>query len=32
MFAAAGEGRTVVFKSTATSVTGLAVASGAKRC
>ena len=32
MFAAAGEGRTVVFKSTATSVTGLAVASGARRC
>lgn len=32
MFAEAGEGRTVVFKSTATSVTGLAVASGAKRC
>ncbi|MFI6423983.1 M4 family metallopeptidase [Promicromonospora sp. NPDC050880] len=32
MFASAGEGRTVVFKSTATSVTGLAVASGARRC
>lgn len=32
MFAAAGDGRTVVFKSTATSVTGLAIASGAKRC
>ncbi|WP_419702919.1 M4 family metallopeptidase [Promicromonospora sp. NFX87] len=32
MFAAAGPGRTVVFKSSATSVTGLAVASGAKRC
>lgn len=32
MFASAGTGRTVVFKSSATSVTGLAIASGAKRC
>ncbi|PUB29814.1 Zn-dependent metalloprotease [Promicromonospora sp. AC04] len=32
MFASAGDGRAVVFKSTATSVTGLAIASGVKHC